>query len=318
MIGSLWIAPTIEAKVMADPVTVEYLDGVLKLESYRLSDDTASASDTVEITLFFRAREMLDEDYYLSVHLLAHPDIQSIAQADVPLGNYDYPTSAWLPYVAVKSTVKLSLPRELPSHASYWIMIRVWKGPSLSINSDQPIIAEADGVRIPITQTDRQLLTPDSVILASLAVLGRPPVKPPTTAADYRFSNGIRLYGYDLPTSAAPDQAITLRFWWKTDREINQALTQFIHLYPEDGGPDFYTFDQEPFGGSFPFIDWPDNLDTDDTRRIVLPADIPPGVYRVHTGIYDQNTVTRVTVKDETGNPVQDSSIFLGTLTVTE
>jgi hypothetical protein len=317
MCGHTWLVPTVEARVSAEPVKVEYMGGALELESYSLSRDVAAPGDTVDVTLYFRDTQMLKKDYYLSVHLLSHPDVKSVAQADLQLGDYEYPTTAWLPYMSVKSLVRLKLPGDLPTPASYWLMVRVWEGPGITQKADEPTMPAQQGARIPITETDRQLLAPDTVVLVALPVIGGPPEIAPTTAADYRFDNGIQLYGYDLAESGAPGQDVTIRFWWKTSQDVRQELTQFLHFYPVDGGEDLYTFDAEPFGGSFPFADWPRGLDAVDKRTFTLPADMPPGEYRVQTGIYDPNTGDRVPVNEDGGEAVQDYSVFLGTFTVT-
>jgi hypothetical protein len=319
MCGHTWLAPTVEARMLADPVTVEYMDGALELQSYALSRDAAAPGDTVNVTLYFRTREMLKENYFLSVHLLSHPDVQSVAQVDVELGDYAYPTTAWLPYMSVKNVVQLKLPDDLPTPASYWIMVRVWESADRVNKTDEPVTpdaASAENAPIPITKTDRQQLAPDTVILGALPVLGGPPDSTPPTVADYRFDHGIRLYGYDLPDSGTPGQPITIRFWWKTSQKVGQTLTQFLHFYPADGSEDFFVFDHEPFDSRLPFADWPDGLDAIDRHTITLPADMPPGEYRVHTGIYDPNTGNRVPVKDGSGETVQDYSILLGTFTV--
>jgi len=316
MISHVWLVPTVQARALADPVTVQYLDGALELESYKLSASTASPGDTIDVTLYFRAGELLTEDYYMSVHLLAQPEVKSVAQSDVQLGGYDYPTSAWLPYASVKNEVHLTLPPDLPQPASYWIMVRVWQGPDLAHNADEPITPESEGPPVPVTQTDRRLLAPDTVIVEALAVPGPKPADAPPTSSDYRFDNGIRLYGYNLPAFAAPDGSLTVQFWWKADRDIRQNLTQFLHFYPADGSTDFFTFDGEPFGGRFPFADWRKGVDVAETRVITLPDDMPPGEYRVHTGLYDPNTGARVPIRDANSEPVPDASIFIGTFTV--
>ena len=204
MVSHTWLVPTITARIQADPVIVEYMNGALELQSYRLSQNVAAPGDTVDVTLYFRAGEVLTEDYYLSVHLLAHPDVKSMAQADTQLGDYDYPTSAWLPLVSVKSVITLKLPKNLPTPASYWVMVRVWQGPDLTHNADEPITPESEGPRIPVTNTDRQLLAPDTVVVAALPVLGEPTDSQPPTASDYRFNNGIRLDGSISRPAAHP------------------------------------------------------------------------------------------------------------------
>ena len=73
-------------------------------------------------------------------------------------------------------------------------------------------------------------------------------------------------------------------------------------------------FDQQGFGDNFPFSDWPDGIDAVDPWT--LPGEIPPGTYRVYTGIYHTPTVERVPVQDANGQPVQDNSIYLGTIEI--
>ena len=317
MLSHVWLVPTAEARLMAEPAKVEYLDGAIRLESYDLSSTTAAPGDTVDVTLFFRAGELLSNDYYLSVHLLSHPDVQSIAQSDVQLGGYDYPTSAWLPFASVKTVVHLTLPRDLPQPASYWVMARIWQGPGLEHRVTEPITPETGGPPVPITASDRRQLAPDTVVLDTLAVPGDHPTDAPPTEVEYRFANGLRLYGVDLPTTGAPGDSLTVRFWWKADHDIGQNLVQFLHFYPADSsGAEFFTFDGEPFGGRFPFADWHKGTDVLDTRAITLPAEMPPGDYRVHTGVYDPNTGIRVPIEDANGDPVQDQSIYLGDFTV--
>jgi hypothetical protein len=193
-------------------------------------------------------------------------------------------------------------------------MARIWQGPDLA-QSNQPITPESSGPPVPITSTDRRQLAPDTVILDAVAVPGDPPADGPPITADYRFDNGLRLYGFDLPASAAPGDSLTVRFWWQADRDNGQNLVQFLHFYPADGG-DFFTFDGEPFGGSYPFADWREGTDVYDTRVITLSAEIPSGDYRVHTGLYDPATGARVPIEDANGDPVPDQSIFLGDFTV--
>jgi hypothetical protein len=308
MIGSMWIIPTIQARVMADPVRVEYQGGALRLARYHLSQNTTRPGDTVDVTLYFEARTFIHENYYLSVHLLSHPEVESLAQDDTQLGEWEYPTSAWLPYLAVRHDLHLKLPADLPAPASYWITVRVWEGPDLEHYTSA-------SQKITITRADRQQIAPDTVILSALPVVGDPPASAPARAADYRFDNGLRLYGYDLPGHAEIGQAVTLHFWWQTRRDMRADLTQYIHL-DDENSDGLFVFDQTGLGDSFPFADWPDGLDVLDTWTITLPDEIPPGTYRVYTGIYDTLTITRIPVKDGSGQTVRDDSIDLGIIEI--
>jgi hypothetical protein len=211
--------------------------------------------------------------------------------------------------------VHLKLPADLPTPASYWITVRVWGGPDLTPWIKKPPDYRIVSREIEITGTNREALTPDTVILYGLPVLGSPPDAAPPTGSSYRFDNGMEIYGYDLPATTGIDQPLELRFWWKTHKDIRAYLTQYVHFF-EEGGDGFFVFSQEGFGTAFPFNDWPKGIDAADNWAITLPADMPPGTYRVYTGVYHTPTVERVPVEDGSGQPVQDNSIFLGTIEI--
>lgn len=310
MIGTFWVVPTVEAELLANDSKAEYLDGALSLESYRLSHDVAYPGDQLDVTLFFRANKPLSENYYLSVHLLSHPDVNSVSQYDLQLGEWDYPSSAWIPGPAVKNTAHLNIPEDLPAPASYWVMVRVWVGPDLEAKTNLPVSDETL-----VADTDLWRIAPDTLILYSLPVLSRAEVPDPPTATRYKFSDGFTLYGYFLPETSTPGESLTLKFWWQADQDVARPLTHFIHLVDSTSG-DFFVFDQLPFGGRLPSDDWPKGLKAVDQWTFELPGDIPVGEYVVYMGMYETSTVIRVPVTDENGAPVQDDVINLGAITL--
>ncbi|MBN1963768.1 MAG: hypothetical protein JW910_03920, partial [Anaerolineae bacterium] len=100
------------------------------------------------------------------------------------------------------------------------------------------------------------------------------------------------------------------------DPAVTASLTQFVHLLAEDGTA-YPLYDGEPFDGRFPLADWPGDVTLhDDAVTVSLPPDLPPGEYRVLTGLYDVATVIRVPVVDGVGRAVPDNSIPLGTVRV--
>jgi hypothetical protein len=105
-----------------------------------------------------------------------------------------------------------------------------------------------------------------------------------------------------------------LAFWWQTEGAVQRDLTQFIHLIGQDGDA-FFSFDQSPFGGTFPTYDWPKGISMRDAVKISLPPDMPPGTYDVYTGMYEWPSLERVGVVSD-GQPVPDNAVFLGTIIV--
>jgi hypothetical protein len=94
-------------------------------------------------------------------------------------------------------------------------------------------------------------------------------------------------------------------------------LTQFLHWFHSETG-EYVIFDQIPFAGAFPAQDWPAQLLAHDAWTVTLPDDMPAGIYRLQTGLFNVDNEERVPVKDSDDKPVLDNSIILGTVIVNE
>jgi hypothetical protein len=303
LVGNLWLFPGWEARLAAAPVQAIYLDDTLELVGYRASPDVAGPGDSFDLTLYWRARRPLDDAYLVSVHLLDTLDNSSVAQRDASL-EADYhesavPDMAWLPGVVVRERFRLSIPEDLATPQSLRVMVRVW-------HNERDVL---------ITQTDRQVIGEDTIILYQLPLIAGGAVPDPVTPADYRFQGDFTLYGYLLPGAGLPGEPLALQFWWRTDSAVSVELHQYVHLFRVDDST-VLTFDRPPFGGQFPTFDWPGGVALLDEWEIILPEDIQPGDYAVYTGLYDPQTLTRQPVTDAAGQPVTDNNIFLGTVSV--
>ncbi len=300
-IAYLWIAPTVGNALLAQRAHVEYLDGSLALTGYRLSAEVLRPGDEVTATLYFRANRPLDEDYRLAVQMIPRYGGEPIAQTDFQLGEWQYPSSAWIPSLSVRNRAHLHLPQEMTTPQAYWLVVRVW-------HENREVI---------ISAADRQEIGPDSVVVADVAVLSDHTPPPPPIASDYHFEAGVWLAGYALPETAVSGGTLPLDFWWEADRQVGQELNQYVHLFDASGAFAF-GYDQSPFGGSrFPTTDWPAGMKERAHWEISLPADLAPGIYEVYTGLYTVEGIVRQPVADAQGQPVPDYSIHLGTIRIT-
>jgi hypothetical protein len=305
----LLLFPSFEARFLATPIDVEYENGKISLVGYSLTPDVVHPGDEVKLTLYWRANEPLNEDYALSLHALSHPSIDSLAQLD-ELHMGPIPSEAWFPGVVMRRSVYLQLPKNLPTPASYWLMMRIWFGPWPLGRPWQ------DTTGVVITESpDRALISDNAVILDHLAALpARDDSQPPAQTATYNFPNeGFTLSGMQLPADTVTDHTLPISFWWQTKAKGQTALQQFFHLVPENGDQ-VYSFDQQPFNGSFPTDDWPADMKAADQWHITLPDDLPAGTYKVVTGLYNLQTMTRSTVVDSSGQELPNDEIQLGTL----
>jgi hypothetical protein len=301
LFGNVWVLPAIQS-ALATPAQAQYLGGDLNMVSYSLNKTVVAPGDTLKVGVFFRTEMFLNDDYSVSVHLLTHPDITSVAQDDMLLGGWRHPSRGWIPGITGGEGLTIQLPAVLPTPRSYWLTSNVYPGFDWH-------------KALPARRVDRARLDAGTLILQHIVVLSNDPVPQLATAASDEFGLGFSLSSYTLPDSAQVGQPLQMQFRWQTRQQGSKDFTQFVHLTQMDGSG-FFTFDQQPFGGSFPTSDWPANIAMIDTLNMTLPADLPAGQYRVETGMYDTATQARADVTDSSGQPVKDNSIVLGTVTV--
>ena len=301
LLGSFWLLPAVEHRLRAVPVQVEFLDGDIALIGYTAAPDTVQPGSTLNLTLYWRITRPVPHDYGVSVHVLSHPDIQSLAQNDHLLIRYFY-TSAWVPGAVVRLPVQVQLPADLAVPASYWLQLNLWQSPWWDFNN-AAITAHDSG----------WLLAPDTLILTSVSALPDDMPPPPDLASNYQVGNALTLYGYALPATVTAENTLPIRFWWETTAAVGAELTQYVHLFHENSD-DVFVFDHQPFDGSFPLVDWPAHTNVVDEWTIALPDDLPPGDYAVYTGLFENSTQARQPVTNADGEPVQDNSILLGTI----
>ncbi len=314
-VAMVWIIPPAEEALVAQAVRIIYPPDGPQITGYRASAAVAAPGDTLGLAVYTRVTQPISDDYHLSVTLLTRPEGESVTHADLQLGEWLYPSSAWIPGLAVRNWLELPLPEDLPTPASYWVVARLWKPRP---GSDIAHLSADDLVSLDVVEADRPLITPDSAVLFSLPV-----VSPASSAAappegpSYAFDGGIALAGAALPEAATLGEPLALEFWWRTADapNVDADWVQFIHLF-HSNGEDYYVADREPFEGHFPTADWPGGLTFHDTFTLTLSGDLPPGEYTVRTGFYEPIDKDRIPVVDESGVPVQDYSIPLGTITM--
>ena len=112
---------------------------------------------------------------------------------------------------------------------------------------------------------------------------------------------------------AQGERALDVTLYWFALRETSANLSEFIHLLnPEDGV--MAQSDGAPVGGFSPTSRWRSGELIIDTRRIVLPPEIAPGVYGLKVGLYEAATMTNLTVEPAT----PDNRVDLGNVTITD
>jgi hypothetical protein len=304
IIGGYWLLPTVQSQLFASPMRADYLDGRLSLVRGNISHDVITIGETLDVTLYLRANEFLPKDYSMSVTLLSRNpnNVGQISHDDMELGDFEYPTYAWIPGLLVRNTFHLTIPQDAPTEVSYRLVVSIWNN---HYNN-----------RVPVESHEGFIIFDDGrLIIADIPVLADAPASLPPTASDFRFEGQFRLAGYELAREMTVGDTVDIRFWWSTQAEVDTYWWHFLHFVHTERDL-FYSFNQEPFEGQFPTGTWPASMTIVDTWPIRLPDDMVPGLYRVQTGMFNLETSVRASVLDEDGQPVPEQSIILGTVEV--
>jgi hypothetical protein len=106
----------------------------------------------------------------------------------------------------------------------------------------------------------------------------------------------IRLRGYTLtPEPPLPGQPLRLSLFWQAVAAINTNYTIFLHLRSEAN----QTVAQIDFTPVRSTSSWWVGDAPVDSRELALPADLPPGQYRLLVGLYNPQTLERLAVQND-------------------
>jgi hypothetical protein len=141
------MGPPVSADDIPLPVMVS-LGGQIELIGYDMSAHSPALSETLEITLYWRALADMEEDYTVFVHLLGE-DGTLHGQGDGPPLNNDYPTSYWSPGEVLADA------RTIPLHdgrpAGGYLLVGLYR--------------LADGTRLPVHTAEGERMPDDAVRL---------------------------------------------------------------------------------------------------------------------------------------------------------
>jgi len=114
----------------------------------------------------------------------------------------------------------------------------------------------------------------------------------------------LRLTGAFYQKEVAANEAICLALRWQLDRATEKTYKATILLWDEEGhhlsGSDVLLLDKR----SLPTSNWLPGEETINYYVVPIPIGTPPLHYRITVGVYDADTVKRLSFLDTAGNPV--------------
>jgi hypothetical protein len=146
-------------------------------------------------------------------------------------------------------------------------------------------------VSLGVTDPDGQLLEGDMFTPFDVRLLHRersfePP--DPQHAVNVGFDDpAVKLIGADFPTQTLKaGDVLPLKLYWQAGTTTDNLYTVFAHLETLNGQV-IAQIDSQPQGGGMPTASWATGQVIDDPYTLRIPAELPPGAYRIVVGMYN-------------------------------
>jgi len=124
------------------------------------------------------------------------------------------------------------------------------------------------------------------------------------------FADRMTLISYGLNGDALqPGDRVRLSLRWQGLTPMSNSYSVFVHLVDANSSL-WAQNDGAPLAGLYPTTHWIPGEIVPDTREIGLPADIPPGRYRLELGVYQPEDLEHLAVTDEEGNHLGDRVVL--------
>lgn len=236
---------------------------------------TLHPGQPLSLTAYWHITGHIDDDRTVRILLDGEP----ISEGLTPV-YHTYPTSHWQVGEAIGDPLSERLPVDIKA-GEYELSLQLGQAEPVSIGT----------IRVEPSRGSFDL--PDN-----LAPLTPAPV----------LGETVELMAYDLPTETfAPGNDLPLTVAWQALASLDASYTVFVHLVSPDGG-NLAQVDRLPAidGETYPTDQWVPGEIVVDTYRLAIPADAPPGTYRLRLGLYIPETGTRLDVPGSA-----DDAIFL-------
>lgn len=201
----------------------------------------------------------------------------------------------------VAQELSLNIPEDAPANYVLWLALSLWWHDGVNFS---PLSLNAG---------EWQQLT-ETLVKMSEVVLLAPTAEAIGDVGNF-FAMGFNLQESDIPERARAGETLTVTFGWQAKTDGQENWQQFLHFTHEESGA-LWNHDQPPLGERLPTHHWYAGLVDQERWQFTLPADLAPGRYQVHTGLYRLSDGQRAPAWDEAGMPWPDAKVALGTIEV--
>ncbi|MGC9400491.1 MAG: 6-pyruvoyl-tetrahydropterin synthase-related protein [Anaerolineae bacterium] len=270
--------PTREALAPETSTDAPVTNG-LRLIGYDVPSTSLWAGELLPLTLYWEATETPTDDLDVEVAL------RDARGETVPLATVPpvpgYPTSQWRAGDRWRGVHRLLLPPTLEG-GDYQILVR-------GAGHAAPLVLGTVKVQAP-----EHVMEPPEVEHAQTAL----------------FGDVARLLGYDAPRAATlrPGESFSLTLVWQARRQTRTAYKTFVHLLDGEGRR-VAGSDQVPGSWQRPTTGWIAGEYIVDAHTLHVPPELPEGVYRLQTGLYEARSGERLLRPDGADAAVLDIAL---------
>jgi hypothetical protein len=135
----------------------------------------------------------------------------------------------------------------------------------------------------------------------------------PERPMQVEFARPVRFLGYTFDAqNVSPGDRLPLVLYWRALATLDTDYTVFVHLRDMNNVTQA-SADHQPYDGVVPTTRWRAGAVVKDVVWLDLPADLPPGEYRLLVGMYRVDTLERLPVMEDTSG---ENAVDLGTVQI--
>jgi 4-amino-4-deoxy-L-arabinose transferase-like glycosyltransferase len=256
-------------------------NGEIELVGYSVLNNTITADDSLQVTLYWRGKSYMDIDYNLAMNVYGH-GMENIAKLDTWPGGGLLPTAEWAPDVIYPDVYVLPILSSAEAPTIMRMGLSFWDD-----DITDPLLISVGDMQIESLMIDLgRLLSGDQKYYH------------PDVDDGSVFTSGIRLLGYSITESEASEISFTL--YWYAESTITNDLTVFVHMI-DSSGDIVAQADGPPSHGYWPTSEWEPGIAVSDHHNLVHDIDTSREAHTIVIGLYDPASGLRVPAYNSSG-----------------
>ncbi len=269
----------------------------MKLIGVKIEKSEVSPGERVPVTAYWQALQPMDTNYSVFVHLIGY-DYTNIGQLNTYPGLGLRPTTTLQPGQIFADTypVRVEGGSQAPSRLGVNLGLFDFQAPG------RPGIEAIGPDGSPVSPTIGQL----KLVPQQWPEITLPPIA--------EFADNIQLVDAVVENCASPNKECHITLTWLAQGRPAADYTVFIQLWQE--GELIAGFDSPPLTNNYPTSLWEAGEVIIDPHPLDLSA-VPPGSYRVFTGLYNLTTGERLSATAQ-DDPLPNFAVDLGTVQIGE